>query len=368
MGIPLVDLRAQYRAIQAEIDAAMRAVIEESAFIKGPHVARFEAELAAYCGARHAIGVASGTDALALALRAVGIGPGDEVLTVPNTFTATAEAIVHVGASVRFVDVDPATANLDVSQVERALTPRTAAVLPVHLYGQPVDLDPLLQVAAAHNLVVVEDAAQAIGARYRGRPAGTIGHVGCFSFYPGKNLGAYGDGGAVVTNDETIARRVRSLADHGRLSKYEHDEVGYSSRLDGLQAAILSAKLRHLDGWNARRRAHAAAYDRLLAGTPGLETPAVAPDVEPIYHLYVVESDRRDVLAERLAAKGIATGIHYPMPLHLQPAYRHLGLPPGSFPATERRAGRILSLPMYPELTDEQVIFIAEAVRDAARA
>jgi dTDP-4-amino-4,6-dideoxygalactose transaminase len=364
MGIPFVDLQRQYDSIAAEIDAALAAVIGRSAFVGGPFVERFEREFAAYCEAEHCIGVANGTDALELALRALDIGPGDEVLTVPNTFIATAAAITAVGATPVFVDVHPDTYQMDATRLEAAITPRARAILPVHLYGHPADLDAILAVAVAHGLAVIEDACQAHGARYKGRRVGAIGDIGCFSFYPGKNLGAYGDAGAVVTNSAELAARVRQLADHGRIDKYRHAVVGRNSRLDGLQAAVLSVKLRHLDDWNAARQRVATEFTaRLLEGP--LVPPAVAPDAEPVFHLFVVRTDRREAVQRALDEAGVASGIHYPVPLHLQPAYRDLGLGAGAFPVAEAHAEQIVSLPIFAELTDDEIDRIC-AVAEAA--
>jgi dTDP-4-amino-4,6-dideoxygalactose transaminase len=351
------------------VQGAMAEVLAATAFIGGAAVARFEREFAAYCEAAHCVGVANGTDSLELSLRALGIGPGDEVITVPNTFIATAAAITAVGATPVFVDVDPDTYQMDVSLLPAALTPRTRAIMPVHLYGHPADLDPIMALAAEHDLYVIEDAAQAHGARYKGRRVGGIGHVGSFSFYPGKNLGAYGDGGAVVTNSAELAARIRQLADHGRTDKYSHAVVGRNSRLDGLQAAVLGVKLRHLDGWNAARRRIAAELGERLAGLP-VATPVVATDVEPVFHLYVIRTEDREALQRSLDEAGIASGIHYPIPLHLQPAYADLAhaenLWPGSFPVAEEHASRILSLPIYAELTSEELDRICAAVERVA--
>lgn len=351
--IPLVDLKAQYRALQPDIDAAIARVIDSATFILGPEVSAFEMAFAAYCGAQHGVGVSSGTAALELVLRGLGIGPGDEVITTAHTFIATAEAISATGAAPVFADIDPLTYNLDPTAAEAAITPRTRAILPVHLYGQPADMDALAAIARRHGLKLVEDAAQAHGASYRGRRVGTLGDAACFSFYPGKNLGCYGDGGAVITNDDALAARVRKLRDHGRTSKYVHDEVGFGHRLDALQAAILSAKLPHLDAANAARRRLAGRYTRLLAGS-GLVLPHEPPDVQPVYHLYVVRTPRRDEVLARLHDQGIGAIVHYPLPLHLQPAYAFLGYPPGALPHAETAAAEVLSLPLYPELTDAQ--------------
>lgn len=370
MTIAFVDLRRQYDTIAAEITDTMAAVVHQSAFVGGQHVARFEREFADYCEAEHCIGVANGTDALELCLRALEIGPGDEVITVPNSFIATAAAITAVGATPVFVDVDPHTHQLDATLLPAAITARTRAIMPVHLYGHPADLDPILAAARERGLAVIEDACQAHGARYKGRRVGAIGTVGCFSFYPGKNLGAYGDGGAVVTNSPDLAARIRQLADHGRVDKYRHAVIGRNSRLDGLQAAVLSTKLRHLDDWNAARRRIATSLDAQLAPSDVVPT-TVAPDVEPVYHLYVVQTAQRETLQSALGEAGIATGIHYPIPIHLQPAYADLraqsGIGPGSYPVAERLAGEVLSLPIFAELRADEIAHIGATVREAAR-
>jgi dTDP-4-amino-4,6-dideoxygalactose transaminase len=363
MTVPFVDIQAQHASIRAEMMAAIDGVLASGRFIGGPEVKGFEAEFADFCGVEHAIGVGNGTDALQLALQACGVGDGDEVITAAFTFTATAEAIVHVGARPVFVDVDE-TYTLDIGQVADRITPRTKALIPVHLYGQPADMDPLLDLAEARGLYVIEDAAQAQGARYRGRRAGALGHIACFSFYVAKNLGALGDAGAVVTDNEEWAETIRALSDHGRSGHYLHTIVGYNSRLDALQAAVLRVKLRHLDAWNAARRRVAQAYDRQLASS-GLALPVVASGREHIYHLYVVRSPDREGLRQHLAEDGISTGIHYPIPLHLQPAYHFLGHERGALPNSESWAEQVLSLPIYPEMTEDQV---AEVVASVARA
>jgi dTDP-4-amino-4,6-dideoxygalactose transaminase len=360
--IPLVDLKAQYTALRPEIDAAIARVIANSSFIMGPEVRAFEEAFAAWCQARYAVGVSSGTAAIELTLRALGVGPGDEVITTPFTFIATAEAISAVGAAPVFADIQAATYNLDPAAVEAAITPRTRALLPVHLYGQPADMPALAAIAQRHGLFLIEDAAQAHGAEIEGRRVGSLGHAACFSFYPGKNLGAYGDGGAVTTDDEALAGRLRKLRDHGRVSKYVHDEIGYGHRLDALQAAILAAKLPHLDAANAARRRLAARYRELLADT-NLVLPFVPDGVTPVWHLYVVRTPRRDDVLASLKAQNIEAGIHYPLPLHLQPAYRGLGLGPGSFPVAEAAAQQVLSLPLFPEMTDEQQKRVAAVLR-----
>lgn len=366
MRVPFIDLAIQHEQIEQDVNRAIAGVMSHSAFVHGPDVARFERQFADFLEVTHAIGVANGTDALHLALRACGIGPGDEVITAANTFIATTEAISAAGASIVLVDIDPKTYTIAPDKIEAAITPRTKAIIPVHLYGQPADMDPILALAAAYGLVVIEDACQAHGARYRGQRVGTIGAVGCFSCYPGKNLGAYGDAGVVTTNDDAIADRLRLLTNHGSRKKYHHEIEGWNSRLDSIQAAVLGVKLPHLERWNAERQDAAARYSALLEGSD-VDTPTITND-DHVWHLYVIESPRRDELSTALAAEGISTGIHYPVPLHLQPAYRHLGYRPGAFPATERAAKRILSLPMFPGLSDAQVEYVASAIWSRARA
>ena len=369
MRVPFVDLKVQYEAIREELEREFRKVFEKTAFIMGPALAEFEEAFARYCGVKHAIGVANGTDALLLALKAFGIGPGDEVITAVNTFIATAEAIVHAGATPVFVDCDPQTYNINVKQLEAKITPRTKAIIPVHLYGQPADMDPILELAKNRGLYVIEDAAQAHGATYRGRKAGSMSQIACFSFYPAKNLGAYGDAGAVVTNDDAIALTVRKLRDHGGVEKYQHDLVGYNSRLDTLQAAVLLVKLKYLDAWNRRRQENAQLYDALLAEVPGIVTPNVLEGATHVYHLYVIRVERgsRDELQRFLRERGVHTGVHYPRPLHLTPAFGYLGYRMGDFPVAERYASQILSLPMYPELTREQIEYVVECIDEYAR-
>ena len=361
MRVPFVDLQAQHALVRDEMECAFRAIVDRGDFILGGAVERFESEYAAYIGTRHAIGVGSGLAAIELALRAYGITAGDEVITPANTFIATVLAILSVGATPVFVDMDPATYAIDPRGISAAVTSRTRAIVPVHLYGQPIDLDQVMAVAARHNLLVVEDAAQAHGARYKGRRAGSFGHAAAFSFYPSKNLGAVGDAGLITTNDDAAASKIRLLRNYGQRVKYYHSVAGTNSRLDTIQAAMLAIKLPHLDEWNAARRRHAAAYASLLAGLVG--TPTASPDVEHIYHLYVIETDRRDEVQKRLQARQIGSGIHYPVPAHLQEACVPLGYNAGAFPATEKAAGRILSLPMYAELTAQQIEYVAEAVR-----
>ena len=366
MRIPLVDLKAQYTRIKPEVDAAIQRVLDHTGFILGEEVANFEQAFAEYVDAKGAVGVASGTAALRLALQACGIGHGDEVITTAHTFIATAESISQIGARPVFVDIDSKTYNLDPNLVEAAITPRTRAILPVHLYGQPADMDSLMDIAERHDLWLIEDAAQAHGAEYKGQRCGSIGHLACFSFYPGKNLGAYGDAGMVTGNDEALLAKVRRLRDHGRTSKYEHQEVGWGERLDALQAAILGAKLPHLEAWTEARRAHARRYSELLAGYD-VVTPYEATCVRHVYHLYVIRTPRRDDLLAHLRSKGIGAGIHYPIPLHRQPAYLREGYAGVRLPITERVAAEVLSLPMYPELTEDQLGYVAEAVKEFVR-
>jgi dTDP-4-amino-4,6-dideoxygalactose transaminase len=361
--IPLVDLKAQYAAIKPEIDSAIQRVVDSTAFILGEEVADFERDFAAYLGAQGAVGVASGTSALQLALLAVGVGAGDEVITTAHTFVATAEAISHTGARPVFVDIDPLTYNIDPRLIEKAVTPRTKAIVPVHLYGQPADMTTITAVAKGHGLRVIEDAAQAHGAEVNGRRCGSLADLATFSFYPGKNLGAYGDAGAVTGNDPELLEKVRKLRDHGRLSKYEHDEIGFGERIDALQAAILRAKLSHLEDWTEARRRNATIYSELFAGSQVI-APRAAPNVRHVYHLYVIRCSGRDALLDHLKSKGIGAGIHYPVPLHRQPAYLSRGYAELSLPLTEAAAAEILSLPMYPELTEEQIGYIAESVRE----
>lgn len=365
MEIPLVDLNAQYHSIKAEIDQAIQRVIDHSSFILGEEVRRFERAFADYVGAKDAVGVSSGTAALNLALRAVGVGPGDEVITTPLTFFATAEAISQTGARPVFVDIDDRTYNLDVEKIESVITAKTKAILPVHLYGHPADMGALLDMARRHKIWLIEDAAQAHGAKYRGQYCGAIGHLACFSFFPAKNLGAYGDAGAVTGNDDSLLERVRKLRDHGRVTKYEHEEIGFGERLDGLHAAILRAKLSHLDSWIEARRKIAHDYGMLLSDCD-VVLPYEAPDVRHAYHLYVLRVNRRDEVLAHLKSRGIAAGIHYPVPLHRQPAYLKAGYGVNSFPITERIVREILSLPMYPELGAAQIGFIAQSIKEVA--
>jgi len=361
--VPLVDLAAQHAEVAAEVAAGWDQVLARTAFVGGPQVAAFEAEFAAYLGVDHVLGVANGTDAIELALRALDIGPGDECLLPANTFIATAEAVVRAGATPVLVDCVEDTLLMDPAALSGAVTGRTRAVLPVHLYGQCAELEKIAPIAASVGAAVVEDAAQAQGARRNGRAAGTIGEIAATSFYPGKNLGAYGDAGAVMTNDAALAASVRLLREHGSPRKYEHTELGFNSRLDTLQAVVLSAKLRRLEGWNTDRRAAAARYDELLAEVDGVVRPVVADGNLPVWHLYVVRVPRRDEVLAALHAVGIGAGIHYPTPLHLTGAFEHLGLRKGSFPVAERTAGELLSLPLFPEITEQQQQRVVAALR-----
>jgi Predicted pyridoxal phosphate-dependent enzyme apparently involved in regulation of cell wall biogenesis len=362
MRIPLLDLKAQYLTIKDEIDQAIQNVLDSSVFILGPEMKALEKEIAAYCGTKDAVAVGNGTDALVLTLKAFGIGPGDEVITTPFTFFASAETVAHVGATPVFVDIDPVTLNMDLNQLEAKITSRTKAIIPVHIFGQMVDVERVMEIAARHDLKVIEDAAQAIGSEYRGRRAGSIAHAATFSFFPTKNLGAYGDAGMIVTDDENLASHLRMLRFHGCKTKYYHDEIGYNSRLDELQAAILRVKLRHLDQWNQARRERAKVYDELLADT-ALQLPGRDPLATPIYHLYVFRTEERKTLMERLAAGGVANAIYYPVPLHLQKAFRNLGYKAGDFPVAEKACEQALAIPCYPELSLEQQREIATLVK-----
>ncbi len=362
--VPFVDLRAQHQALLPELQAALARVLDRSSFILGEEVAQFEQEFAVFTGAAHAVGVGSGLDALRLSLIALGIGEGDEVIVPANTYIATALAVSACGARPVLVDVEERTFGIDPARIEEAITPRTKAIVPVHLYGQPCDIDAAIRIAARAKLSVVEDACQAHGARAKGRGCGTLGDAGCFSFYPSKNLGAAGDGGMVVTDRSDLAARLRLLRDYGQEKKYHHVVKGFNSRLDGLQAAILRTKLPHLTRWNGQRAAHAVAYAAALSrsGTVRLPTTIAAPG--HVYHLYVLRVPNRDALVRHLAARGVQTGIHYPIPIHLQPAYSDLGYGRGSFPVTERLADEILSLPMYPELSSEQLQEVTTSVAE----
>jgi dTDP-4-amino-4,6-dideoxygalactose transaminase len=363
ISVPLVDLKAQYESIKPEVDAVIASVISQTAFIGGPYLKEFEQAFASYCGVTHCVGVANGTDALFVALRTLGIGSGDEVITVANSFVATSEAIKMAGAQVVFVDINPTTYTIDVSRIEEKITPKTKAIIPVHLYGQPAEMDAIGAIARKHGLKVVGDAAQAHGAQDKGRPIARLADITCYSFYPGKNLGAYGDGGALVTDNEEWAVKARMLANHGRTKKYDHDFEGINSRLDGLQAGILNVKLRHLDQWTASRRRIAQLYNQALKGSD-LQSPGERNEVRAVYHLYVVRvpGGRRDRLHEVLNAQGVGAGIHYPIALPYLNAYRYLGHRPDEFPESLRASGEILSLPIFPEMTDEQVQYVVDRI------
>ncbi len=361
MKVPFVDLYALHVPLKSELTAIFQRVLENGSFVLGPEVQQFEDKFAEYIGVEHAVALNSGTSALQLALMAVEVGPGDEVITAANTFIATAEAITAVGARPVFVDVDPQYYNINSAAVARAVTSRTRVVIPVHLYGQTADMPSLLQVAREHRLIVIEDACQAHGAECDGRKAGSMGLLGCFSFYPTKNLGALGEGGAVVCNDARLAQQIRMLRDHGSVKKYEHWFPGYNLRLEGLQGAFLTAKLPYLEAQNESRRAAAHLYSRLLAHS-SVVTPATLPGAKPVYHLFVIQTDRRDALKQYLADQGVETGLHYPVPLHLQKAYAALGYKLGDFPVSESLATRILSLPMFPTITQEQIEYVSLAV------
>ena len=362
-SVPFLNLRAQHDPLRAELLASIEEVIDSNAFAGGPFVAKFEEDFAAFCQTRHALGLSNGTEALWLALLGLGIGPGDEVITVAATFMATAEAVSYCGAKPVFVDVDEETYTMAPALLERAITPRTKAIIPVHLYGQMADMDSIMEIARRHNLYVIEDACQAHGADYKGRKAGSIGHAGCFSFYPGKNLGALGEGGAVVTNDTALAEKISVLRDHGQKTKYYHAVIGWNGRMDGIQGAVLRVKLKGLASGNAARRANARLYDQLLSDVSGVVVPRVAGYGVPVYHLYVIRVNGRDRIIKEMAARGVACGIHYPIPVHLQKAYESLQLGPGSLPVTERWAEQVLSLPMFPELTRKQIETVVQELK-----
>lgn len=362
MKVPFVDLKAQYLSLKEELDAAILEVVANTAFVAGKFAAKFESEFAGYVGASGCVAVANGTDALEIALAALGIGPGDEVIVPANTFFATAEAVANVGADVVFVDCEPRCYNIDTTKIEEKITPRTKAIIPVHLYGLPADIDEVVRLAKKHNLKVIEDCAQAHGARFNGQTVGTFGDVATFSFYPGKNLGAYGDAGAIVTNDATIAERCRLIANHGQPTKYRHTVVGRNSRMDGIQGAVLSVKLRYLDTWLDARRAHANRYNNLLADS-GISLPFAPGDRTHTYHLYVIRVNDRDAVAAKLAEAGIDSGLHYPTALPFLEAYSRKNYEPSDFPVAHSQMGELLSLPMYAELTDEMIEYVCENLR-----
>src|SRR5579872_4186715 len=360
MQVPILDLKAQYATIREEVQAAINQVLEKQHFILGPEVKALEQEIAHYCGCKYGIGVASGTDALILGLRACGIGPGDEVIVPSFTFIATADAVSLLGGTPVFADIDPDTFNLDPVSVGRRITPRTKAIVPVHLYGQSADMDPILEMARAHGLKVIEDSAQAIGATYRGRKVNSLGDVGCISFFPSKNLGGYGDGGMVVTDSDEVGKRLISLRAHGSTKKYFSEEQGWNSRLDELQAAILRVKFRHLEHWSQQRRDVADRYDTLLSGVRGVVVPARNGSGQHVFHQYTIRVPQRDRVQKQLAEQGVTTMVYYPVPIHLQPIYASLGHRPGSLPLTEAACGEVLSLPMFPELTEQQMEYVVD--------
>ncbi len=361
--IPYLDLAAQYSALRSEVLKALEEICESTAFAQGPATSEFEAEFAAYCGVHHCVSLNSGTSALHLALRCLDVGPGDEVVTVSMTFIATAWAISYVGAKPVFVDIDPVRRTLDPDKLEAAITSRTKAIIPVHLYGMPAEIDRIVAIAERHGLPVIEDAAQAHGAKYRGKRVSQFGKITCFSFYPGKNLGAYGEGGALITNDASIAQRARSLRDHAQSQKYFHDEIGYNYRMDSFQAAVLSIKLKHLDAWNAARIDCARCYTDLLKDS-SYKLPAHFSDSECVWHCYVIETSERDRVRSALQDAGIQTAVHYPLPVHLQKAYAHLGYQSGDLPLTEALCEQCLSLPIYPELSKEKISRVASVLLD----
>jgi dTDP-4-amino-4,6-dideoxygalactose transaminase len=357
--VPFLDLKAHHDPIRQEVMVAMNAVIDENAFAGGKFVTKFEEEYAKYCEAKFCVGVANGTDSLWFSLLAMGVGQGDEVITIPMTFLATAEAITYAGAKPVFVDINDTTFTIDVAKIEAAITPRTKAIMPVHLFGQCADMDPIMEIARKHKLFVIEDAAQAQGSKYKGRLAGSIGHAGSFSFYPGKNLGAWGEAGAITTNDAALREGMQMYREHGQKKKYYHDVVGWNGRMDGIQAAVLSVKLKYLDQANNGRRRVAARYNQLLAGLPGVALPTEAAYAHHIYHVYAVRIANRDAILKQMGERGISCGIHYPVPVHLQNAYANLGHKRGDFPISEACADSYLSLPMFPELTDQQIEAVA---------
>ncbi len=363
MNVPFLDLSAQHDPIRGEINAAINQVLDSCAFSGGPFVEKFEKEFSSFCQCEHGIGVGSGTEALWLALLSLGVGKGDEVITVPNTFIATAEAISFCGAKPVFVDIDELTYNMDPELIEEAITPKTKAIIPVHLFGQMADMDPIMEIARKHTLFVVEDACQAHGADYKGRAAGSIGDAGCFSFYPGKNLGAIGEAGAVVTNNSELAERIKSLRDHGQTKKYHHQRIGWNARMDGIQGAVLSVKLKYIPEWNDARRSHAQTYNEFFKGLADVCEPVQANYGRHVYHIYAVRLKNRDSLIKVLEEKGIGSGIHYPCPVHIQQAYRSLGLEKNFFPKAEQCASGFLSLPMFPHLKKEQIVHVAEEVK-----
>lgn len=367
MNVPLLDLQAQYKPIKEEIAIALQEVLDTNGFAGGPIVEKFETLFAPFCQVDHAVGVNSGTGALWIALLALGVGSGDEIITTSNTFIATAEAISFSGATPVFVDIDRDTFNIDPKLIESAITVKTKAIIPVHLYGRMADMDPIMEIAEAHNLAVIEDACQAHGAEYNGRRAGSIGDAGCFSFYPGKNLGAYGEAGAITTNNEKLAATIKMFRDHGQNTKYYHSIIGWNGRMDGFQGAVLSVKMKNMEEWTVARIKNAALYDDLLKNVEGVETPSRVENGRHVYHIYAIRVAERDKVLHDMAAQGIYCGIHYPIPVHLQEAYKQLACSRGDFPATEAAADTVLSLPMFPELTIEQILFTTDTLNNILR-
>lgn len=363
MKVPYLDLKVQYESLRDEISKCLQLVLDNTAFAGGPFVEKFEKEFASFCQSKFALGLGNGTDALWASLTALGIGQGDEVITTPHTFIATTEAILLSGAKIVFVDIDDVTYNIDPALIESAITKRTKAIIPVHLYGQPADMDPIMEIAKKHGLFVIEDACQAHGAKYKGRHAGTIGDIGCFSFYPGKNLGAYGEAGAIVTDNQQLVETIKMFRDHGQIKKYHHSIFGWNGRMDGFQGAVLSVKLKYLDQWNQSRRKNASLYDKLLADLSPIVTPVEADYARHVYHIYAILIDNRQQLMDALAKEEISCGIHYPVPLHFQAAYSSLGYKEGDFPIAEKCASQLLSLPMFPELTAEQIEYVVEKIK-----
>jgi dTDP-4-amino-4,6-dideoxygalactose transaminase len=363
MKVPFLDVKAQYSSIKTEVDEAIQKVIESCAFAGGPFVEKFEKDFAAFCQCEYSAGVGNGTDALWLALLALGVKNGDEVITVPNTFIATAEAISYCGAKPVFIDVDKKTYTMNPELIEAAITPRTKAIIPVHLFGQTADMDPIIEIAKKHNLYLIEDACQAHGAEYKGRPAGSIGDAGCFSFYPGKNLGAFGEAGAITTNNKELYDKVKVIRDHGQKKKYYHEVVGWNARMDGIQGAVLSVKLKELSRRNDARKENAKQYNEMLSGLNGIIIPTEADYAKHVYHIYAIRCKNRDAVMKSLEEKDIHCGIHYPVPVHLQDAYRFLGYKDGSLPVAENSAKEFLSLPMFPELSEAQISYVVDQIK-----
>lgn len=364
MKVPFVDLKKQYNLVSREVNEKIQKVLENANFILGKEVEKFEQEFAAYCGVKYGIGVGSGTDALLLSLKALEIENGDEVITVPNTFTATIDAIARSGAIPIFIDINDETYCIDVSKIEDKITKKTKAIIPVHLYGHPAEMEVILDIARRYNLIVIEDACQAHGAEYKGEKVGSIGNIGCFSFYPAKNLGAYGDGGVAITNNEELAQKIKMLRNYGQRKKYFHEFVGFNSRLDELHAGILRIKLKSLDEWNGKRRENAEKYCEFLSEVMEISIPREKDFGKHVYHLYIIRCENRDALQDYLNSKGISTGLHYPLPAHLQRAYQYLGYKKGHFPITEKYAKKIISLPMFPELTEKQIEYVCNNIKE----